>query len=278
MNKRSLVFLLGCMLGASCTVLFFNKNFRVWGGNYLRSHFHGRKAIPMDVDLWNQPSSMVCLVMGQSNAANYGWGKYNPISKDIYNFHEGNLYPAQEPLLGGDGKGASVWMRVADKLIQSKRYKRVMIIKVAQGATSVNCWSEGLCKERMLQTILATQKAGFRISHVFWQQGETDNANGMSEKAYQSALGKVIVELRAKGVTAPIGIAQATYAFNKTNQPMGISLPIQQAQKKIVLSFPGLFLGPNADSIDKAYYRYEDLHFSAEGLDVLANAWLARIP
>ena len=46
--------------------------------------------------------TMVALVFGQSNAANSGQRRANG-GPGVYNFYAGNLYRAQDPLLGATG-------------------------------------------------------------------------------------------------------------------------------------------------------------------------------
>lgn len=277
MQRLILVFFVGFFVGALASGIYFNDAFKVWFRNRVALVFQTKTERSIDTALWNQPSSMVCLVMGQSNAANYGAGKYTTQSDQVYNFHEGKAYAAQEPLLGADGRGVSVWTRVADGLIQKGQYKRVMIVTVARGSTSVKTWRKGKDWERVTQAVKAVQKAGLRISHVFWVQGETDNADGMEGKTYQTELGKVVAQLRGLSVQAKVFVAVTTYAYTHTHQAWGISPSIQQAQRAIVQQYPGLYPGPFVDSLDKAFYRYQDLHFSPVGLDSLAQRWIACI-
>lgn len=277
MQRLILVFFVGFLMGALASAVYFKDAFMDWFSYRVGLVFQTKTERTIDTALWNQPSSMVCLVMGQSNAANYGAGKYKTHSSEVYNFHQGKAYVAKEPLLGADGRGISVWTRVADGLVQKGQYKRVMIVTVARGSSSVKTWHEGKDWQKTANVVQSLKKAGLRISHVFWVQGETDNADGMSGETYQQELGKVVSNLRALGVQAKFYVAVATYAYNHTDQAWGISPSIQQAQRAIVQQYPGLYPGPFVDSLDKAFYRYQDLHFSAIGLDSLAQRWIACI-
>ena len=51
---------------------------------------------------------MVALVFGQSNAANFG---ESPLQarEGVYNFYQGKLYAAHDPLLGADGEGHNIF-------------------------------------------------------------------------------------------------------------------------------------------------------------------------
>src|SRR2546425_3481295 len=54
---------------------------------------------------------MVALVFGQSNSSNSGQTRRTARER-VYNYYQGKLYLAQDPLLGADGDGGSVWTRL----------------------------------------------------------------------------------------------------------------------------------------------------------------------
>src|SRR5574339_1091325 len=98
--------------------------------------------VPTDADSARQVSlsnleqdghTMIALTFGQSNAGNYGKGEYILHNNSVFNYYEGQLYTAKDPLIGTTGTGVSVWTRVADMVIDSGLYKRVIIIPIAVG-------------------------------------------------------------------------------------------------------------------------------------------------
>lgn len=214
---------------------------------------------------------MVFLAMGQSNAANYGLGTYIP-KKEVYNYYKGNLYHAEEPLLGADGSGCSVWTRLADKLIDSGLYDRVIIVPCAKGSTSVSCWAEGICNEQLVETLNFLKDDKIKLTHVLWLQGETDNFNKTTKQEYKNKLKKIIGLLRKNNVNAHF-ITSLTSYFPYTSHPYGINQAITAAQYEVAKETKNAFVGPNTDQFNLAFYRHEDVHFTSPGLEKLASAW-----
>src|SRR4051812_1788685 len=75
-----------------------------------------RNRLVVDKKILRSDSIGVILTLGQSNASNFGQGKYECHNK-VFNYFDGNVYKAKEPLLGADGVNCSVWTRLADMLI-----------------------------------------------------------------------------------------------------------------------------------------------------------------
>jgi len=215
--------------------------------------------------------------IGQSNAADYGKGIYVPKHKEIYNYYKGNLYQAQEPLLGSDGPGSSVWTRLADLLMDSSQAKRIIIIPCAIGSTSVQCWAEGSCKKKLVSTLDYLKKDHLKITHILWDQGETDNVNKTTKAAYMQYLNEVIRTFRDAQMDAPFYVSLTSYVPFENDNPMGINPQIIGAQKEVILNTKNVKEGPNTDSINLGYYRFQDLHFTEKGLDVLAKKWFDKV-
>src|SRR4029453_1370955 len=84
---------------------------------------------------------LTALAFGQSNSANFG---ENPrtAGEAVFNFHKGKLYAAQDPLLGADGAGGSVWTRLGDRLIATKRYDAVVWLTLGVGGSAITPWKK----------------------------------------------------------------------------------------------------------------------------------------
>lgn len=241
-------------------------------GQFFRNHFHLRKEVRAMDKIVNSEKVITFMALGQSNAANYGAGKY-AVRNEVYNYYNGKLYAAAEPLLGPDGKGTSVWTRVADLLIDSGLYERAIIVPWGIGQTSVKCWSTGGCAEIVSQILDNLNRDGIDLTHVFWCQGETDNVNGTTAAEYGSELEKVIHHFRSRGIDAPFFVSLTSYfPFNNSN-PLGISEQVRLGQLSVLDSANRVLKGPNVDALNLAYYRYDAVHFSEKGLDQLAMAW-----
>jgi hypothetical protein len=253
-----------------------NKQYLI-NGQYIRDHWHFRKALDDKDKIVNGDKTMIVLTFGQSNSANYGLGTYTCKNQEIYNYYKGDLYKAKEPLLGADGGACSVWTRVADMLIDSGLYKKVVIIPCGIGSTSVGCWDNGPCHVKLAQTLDYLKKDHIQLTHIFWDQGETDNVDSTTKAQYKERLGNIIKFIRANQFNAPFFPSITSYCSFGNDNPMGIDTQITNAQNEIIKEVKNVKRGPNTDSINLAYYRYDFLHFTEAGLDVLAHQWYKKI-
>jgi hypothetical protein len=267
-----IIFIIGGMLGILANR---NKEYLI-NAQFIRNNFHFRKKIEND-KVFGRDSTIVFFAIGQSNAADYGKGIYTPKNNEIYNYYKSDLFKAKEPLLGSDGSGSSVWTRVADILINSGYFKRVVIIPCAIGSTSVKCWAEGTCKQKLIKTLEYLKKDKIKVSHIFWDQGETDNVNNTSKESYELYLKEVISTFRSYHIDAPFFVSISSYVPFENNNPFGINEQITNAQKEIIHTVKNIKEGPNTDSINLGFYRYQDLHFTEKGLDLLAKKWVEKI-
>jgi len=241
-------------------------------GQFIRDHFHFRKEVRVTDEIVDSERVIVFMTFGQSNAANYGEGQYS-VRNEVYNYYKGNLYAAAEPLLGPDGKGASVWTRVADLVIDSGLYDRAIIVPCGIGQTSVKCWSSGECADKINDILDNLNHDGIKLTHIFWCQGETDNVNGTTALEYGNELETVIGHFRSRGIDAPFFVSLTSYfPFNNQN-PLGISQQVLHGQLSVLDSANRVLKGPNVDALNLAYYRYDAVHFSEKGLDKLAMDW-----
>lgn len=241
-------------------------------GQFIRDHFHFRKEISDVETIVNSERVMVFMAFGQSNSANYGLGRYS-VRNEVYNYYSGKMYAAQEPLLGPDGKGTSVWTRVADMAIDGGLYDSAIIVPCGIGKTSVSCWASGECADVVNEILENLERDGIELTHIFWCQGETDNVDDTTATEYGDELGKVIDHFRNRGIDAPFFVALTSFfPFNNDN-PLGISQEVLQGQLHVLDSANRVVKGPNVDALNLAYYRYDGVHFSENGLDKLAMDW-----
>jgi hypothetical protein len=221
------------------------------------------------VSCWSvDPDAPVILAMGQSNAANYGESRYRPV-QDVINFNwvDGKCYRAEDPLLGSTGDRGSVWTRLGDALIESKRFKQVVIVPIAVGGSSVRDWagSHGPA-QRAVQAKEELAKVGLHVTHVLWHQGEADYY--MHKDVYSRLFERMTEYIRFHGINAPVFVATATICNN-----MG-SAQIREAQRELPYRLANVFAGPDTDALDSIYDRRDNLcHFSDRGLALHARMW-----
>ncbi len=78
----------------------------------------GRVEVDCGSFVGDSPDQAVLFVFGQSNSANHAKDRY-VAGNEVVNFnpHDGRCYQAEDPLLGADGSGGSVWGRLGDDLV-----------------------------------------------------------------------------------------------------------------------------------------------------------------
>lgn len=226
---------------------------------------------------FNNEEFTVIFVFGQSNSANYGQTKYEP-KEEVYNWFDGNISKAKDPLKGADGNGGSVWGRLGDKLITSKLAKKVLIIPIGIGSTTVADWSEdGIYYNRIISTVLKLKRQNIDIDFILWHQGESDNLENTPTEDYIYYFESIRLAFLNKEVEAPIFVSIASYHPNENslrNKKFGSDVEIQRAQESLIKKHQNLFLGANTDKLDKSYYRFDGVHFSVLGLEKHAELWL----
>jgi len=86
----------------------------------------------------------VLLVLGQSNAANYGGQRFASKHGDkIVNFFDGQCYVAASPLLGSSGTKGEYWTQLGNHLIESGKFDTVVIAPMAYSGSAVKRWARG---------------------------------------------------------------------------------------------------------------------------------------
>lgn len=222
-----------------------------------------------EVSCWSvDPDAAVILAMGQSNAANYGETRYRPVQPVVnFNWADGKCYRAEDPLLGSTGDRGSVWTRLGDAMIETKRFKQVVIVPIGVGGSSVRDWAgpDGPAA-RAVRAKEALARVGLHVTHVLWHQGEADQ--GMHKEVYSRLFSRMTEYIRSNGINAPVFVATATVCNN-----IGDS-QIREAQRELPFRLANVFAGPDTDALDSIYDRRDNLcHFSDRGLALHARLW-----
>ncbi|MFT4970104.1 MAG: hypothetical protein ACI9O4_001856 [Chitinophagales bacterium] len=222
-----------------------------------------------------QFDTAVILVIGQSNAANFGNQLYVPNCENMSNFDLGNFYELKDPLHGSDGAGGSVWSRMADQLLEKDFAKHIIVAPVARGGTAIEQWVPGGNLNYLLTNqIQALQNEPLKVTHVLWHQGESNNSALspgadpiQNAEAYSTNFILLTRYIRSLGIDAPIFIAAATRCAWIPIDPF-----LQNAQIALANDALGVFNGPNTDLLGFEW-RYDDCHFNREGLNQHALMW-----
>lgn len=238
---------------------------RKWAENY------------QSVSVEEAQGGMVLFTFGQSNSANHGVGKYQP-EHQVYNYFEGRLYPSSDPLIGATGYGASVWNRLADKLIDEKITTKVTLVPIGVGGVEIAAWAKGgYLYDKLTQTIAQLKEQGLIPDYILWHQGETDNIKNTSKEEYIRQFETIREAFRSQGIESPIGIAIASYHPECIDSEDGNDSQIREAQQALCKKYSDLFIGPDTDKLNKALHRPDGVHFSHIGLDAHADGWVKAI-
>lgn len=209
-------------------------------------------------------------MIGQSNTANFGQSPMTP-KGNVYNFYDGHCYRAVDPLLGATGIRGSVWTRLGRILLESGRYKNVIIAPAAVGGTGIREWAPGGQYNPLItSTIESMLKCGLKPTHILWHQGETDAVEHTPKKHYMELFRLMLAGIRAQGVKAPIYVSVATYLDKTTNED------IKQAQRQLIDPKAGILPGPDTDRLGPEL-RFDRVHFSDTGLERFALMWAESI-
>ena len=188
----------------------------------------------------------VVLIAGQSNAANSGAKRHTTRYPDrVLNFIAGRCFVAASPLLGSNGFADQLWTPLADRLIESSAFDRVILAPVAVGGSSVAQWASGRELNATMKPLLADLVSRYRVTHVLWHQGEADFVLGTSADAYRRDFLSFAASLRAQGVAAPIYVSRATRCLPGWNVPN----PVRTAQEELVDAKSGIKSGVDTEPL-----------------------------
>jgi hypothetical protein len=274
--KKSFKYIVFIVIGVLLGILAERNKEYLINAQFIRNHWHFRKVVADKDKILQSDKTMIFLAFGQSNSADYGNGTY-ACRNEVYNYYKGELYKAKEPLLGPDGSGSSVWTRVADMLIDSGIYKRIVIVPFGIGSTSIQRWLTGDCREKLDEILAYVKKDNIKPNYIFWDQGETDNVDKTTKAQYKERLKKLIQIFRDRQINAPFMTAITGYFPYDNDYPLGIDTNITSAQEEVTKELTNVKRGPNTDSLNLAYYRADGVHFTEKGLDKLAYEWYKKI-
>jgi hypothetical protein len=210
----------------------------------------------------------VIMIIGQSNAGNYGPGLYTP-KRAVFNFNffDGNCYRARDPLLGSTGTGENFATRLGDKLIEAEAFEHVLLVPIVVGGTRIEDWIPGGRFFRRIEVAAKRlEERRIVLTSVLWHQGEGNNGPKVSQDDYVRNLTNIFIALRSIGVYAPIYVAQATICNSEPNAV------IRAAQREIVNPRRDIRAGPDTDQIGPDL-RYDHCHMSSEGVERHARLW-----
>lgn len=214
---------------------------------------------------------MVALAFGQSNSANYGLG-LKRAGEGVFNFYQDSLYLAEDPMLGADGDGASVWPLLGDLLIASRYYDNVVFATIGVSGSTVSRWQPGGdLHPSLIATLQSLRVKGLKVTHLLWHQGETDASISTSKDDYKKSFRQMLKSIRQLDIDVPIYVSIATkYQGSPKNHA------IRSAQIELAQQADSILPGPDSDQLENSY-RIDGTHFTRAGLDQLARLWFNQL-
>jgi Carbohydrate esterase, sialic acid-specific acetylesterase len=243
-----------------------------------------------------EPGTDVWYIIGQSNASNWGDGRYTAGQRTYMYGRDGQCYQASDPIAGTDGTGAGPWARLADLMVGQKAVNRdtitaVVIVDRAVGASSIKDWMPGRgLNSQMISSLTDAKLHGFVPTRIVWVQGEADALATTSTSEYVEDFFSMLGSIRALGIKAPVWVAQTTMCNLRTaRDPNDLDVlwrtpdyyvdsevgrqNVRAAQQIIGGWNENLHNGANLDSIDIALRR-DGCHMGSYALDQEAQLWM----
>ena len=233
---------------------------------------------PRPVRLTPGERTHVAVIWGQSNSAQWGYGKpYVPGPKvEVFNWKDGGMYHAVEPLPGAQisvaaGAVSGFAPRLGDKLIAAGYCDRFIAIVCGVGGTSTYDWAAGgFCATRIPAVIARMKAAGLAPSVLIRHQGEADPPLGTSRFVYRDRARAEVQIFREAEWDAPALIALATY-WEGVNMPGSPAVgEVRNGQVMACSAELNIFQGPDTDILG-ATYRGDTAHLNELGLDLHAG-------
>jgi hypothetical protein len=222
------------------------------------------------------PNRLVFLTYGQSNAANTGQLGYE-VRHPVFMVNDGVAYEYSDPSIGTTGVNGTVWGRVGDELIEDGKADAVFFINVAWGGASMEELASGHAYDYLEDQLRQALKKFGRIDGILIHHGERHNKR-IPDKTPLGAetYPEPFMDLRkklGKLTDAPIYLSQVSYCGDR-----GIDYDLLKVQNDLIHDLDGVLRGVNSDKLVSVKDRLPDqCHFSAAGLDALADQWVAAI-
>lgn len=222
---------------------------------------HNAKARPVPCP--PAAETMVALIVGQSNAGNFA-ARQTRAEPRVSVFYQGRCWEAADPLLGAAGARGSPWPAFGDAVVASGRFRRVLLVPAAIGATPMSSWAPGgIHHDRIVARLDQLRDKGLRVTHVLIGQGEYEADVRLDPVAYRRAAEALIRSL------PPAQVYLATTGRCEREANPAIRAAQQQAR-----AATGARPGPDMDAIED---RVNGCHLGERGQAEAARAWTRAV-
>lgn len=230
--------------------------------------------VAVSLDALDRASAAVFVTLGQSQTANAGETPFTP-DGSVFNLNpfDGRLYRARDPLLGCNEERGNFASRMGQMLVRAGRWSSVVLLPIGVCGTAIAEWvPDGHLHHRIVAAVGCLRTAGLTPTALLWGQGEADAVPGADGERYRASLLRIVDAFRALDVDAPFLVAVSTFC----NAASDGNAVIRAAQRAVVSAPQGIFAGPDTDRLGIAY-RYDNCHFTDEGLWAVARLWAGAI-
>ncbi len=191
------------------------------------------------------------------------------------------------------GVGTWCWGILGDRLAQRLNVP-ILFLNAGFGGTSASNWlesSQGVQAYNGYSSLpfpFGQPYANLRIAlnvygnmlgvrSVLWHQGEADNSGNTGASQYANALRETINRSRQDcGKNVVWVVARASYDNDRRANPAVIA-----GQDMTIATTGNVYAGPNTDGIDiprnGSYTAEDNVHFTNDGLNQVADAWSASL-
>jgi len=205
--------------------------------------------------------AVVVIGFGQSNSANHAGHRFTSLTSNIVNFFNGKCYQAVDPMLGSTGRSGSLWVPLAEQL--SSKNNSVVLATFGVDGTKVEQW---LNEEYLLpfysKNIASLQRVYPDPDIAVWIQGESDIDTEISQ--FRTNLKAWLNIIRNDLPDTDLYVTGTSYCGGKS------SASITSAQRQISEEVGAKFVR-STDDLTNVNYRYDDCHFSEQGVRALAE-------
>ena len=212
-------------------------------------------AAKKEVKCPKEEMAYVLIGFGQSNSANYA-GHRSKATSSIVNFFNGKCYSAVDPMLGATGRYGSVWIPIAERLALED--KTVVLVTFGVASSRIDDWLDTNFLMPFYKENIGTLKQFYsEPDSVVWFQGTSDRATPKIN--FERSLAEWLSIIKSDLPKAQLYVVGNSYCHGENDKDL---LAIQ---KKVASEIGGRFIGPT-DLFNSINYRYDDCHFSEQGV------------
>lgn len=227
----------------------------------------------------------VIVTGGQSNAANLvGDSTYRVTPLDMKSgatmLFDGRCYKLADPVLGTTGPLESLWPTLAEELFKRQTEAQdtprpLLFIHGAVSGSQVADWLDdrSTYRSRLVASIAAARKRGYKIDTVLWIQGETDAALQVDPAQFQQDLGQVMRLIEGESGMAADGTSWVLYRSTRCKARESNGDLIEQSLAKLSGSGTAagkVYLGPSLTQLSDTERR-DGCHLNSAGRDRIAR-------